>query len=88
MTQYAFRRFILLFPTLFAMSLALFVVIRVLPPQDAIDRQLGEQGQIDSETKDILKKQLGLDGSLSGQYVRWLGNVLTGDLGRSIHTRR
>ena len=36
------------------------------------------------EAADALRHKLGLDQPLHIQYVRWFGNVLTGDLGGSI----
>lgn len=88
MTQYAFRRILLLIPTLVAMSIALFVVIRVLPPEDAVERELGEVRIDNPGAVDQLRKDLGLDGSLFKQYVSWLSGVVQGDFGKSIHTRR
>ncbi|HXH22119.1 MAG TPA: ABC transporter permease [Dehalococcoidia bacterium] len=88
MTQYALRRVILLIPTLLAMSIALFIVIRVLPPQDAVERELGEARIDNPEAVQKFREELGLTGSLLSQYMDWLTGVLTGDLGKSIHTRR
>jgi peptide/nickel transport system permease protein len=78
----------LLLPELIAMSMLLFFVIRVLPAQDVVERQLVDVKVADPGAIDLVKKQLGLDGSLSAQYVRWAGGILKGDLGKSIHTRR
>ncbi len=88
MTQYAFRRVILLIPTLLAMSITLFIVIRVLPPEDAIEREIGEQRVDNPNAIADLRKQLGLDASLTRQYFNWLTGIFQGDLGKSIHTRR
>jgi len=38
--------------------------------------------------REALRTQLGLDASLPVQYVRWIGGLLTGDLGRSLHQHR
>jgi len=88
LTAYAFKRILLLFPTLFVMSLALFIVIRVLPPQDAVERQVSGLMADDPTIADTLRKQLGLDGPIMVQYVHWVEGIFTGDLGKSIHTRR
>jgi peptide/nickel transport system permease protein len=88
MTQYAARRVLLLIPTLVLMSAVLFVVIRVLPPQDAVALTIGEQ-RIDNPG--VLQQQrhaLGLDGPLWKQYLRWAKGFVTGDLGKSIHSQR
>lgn len=39
-------------------------------------------------TVETLRHQLGLDLPLGEQYVRWLGDALTGDMGRSLSSRR
>ena len=69
-------------------SVVLFVVIRVLPPQDAVDQIVSYYGATDPALKEDLSKALGLQGSMVGQYFAWLGGVLRGDLGQSLHTRR
>jgi peptide/nickel transport system permease protein len=87
-TVYAIRRILLLFPTLIMMSIALFIVIRVLPPQDAIERELGDLIVDDPDAARLLRKELGLDGPLAQQYLTWVTGVVRGDLGKSLHTRR
>jgi peptide/nickel transport system permease protein len=47
---------------------------------------LGEEAT--PEAVAALKKKLGLDQSLPEQYVRWLGAVMQGDLGRSIRSNQ
>jgi peptide/nickel transport system permease protein len=70
------------------MSIALFVVIRVLPPQDAIERALGDIVVDDPEAAKRLRQDLGVDGPIYMQYLDWLTGIFQGDLGKSIHTRR
>jgi peptide/nickel transport system permease protein len=84
MAAYFLRRLILLVPTLLGISVAFFVVIRVLPPQDAIDQIIADYGTNDPTLKRDLQQALGLDGSMVGQYLDWLGNTLRGDLGTSL----
>lgn len=58
-----------------------FVLLRLVPG-DPIQVLLG-----DAATPDLVatyKEQLGLDGSLPEQYIRYVGSVLRGDLGTSI----
>ncbi len=87
MTQYAFRRVLLLIPTLAAMSIVLFFVIRVLPPEDALERQILD-ADTDQAALKKLRQELGLDGPLLSQYVNWVSGVFQGDLGKSIHTHK
>lgn len=42
---------------------------------------------MNAEDRDLLARQYGFDQPVATQYVRWLGNTLQGDLGKSIRTR-
>ncbi|MGH2598988.1 MAG: ABC transporter permease [Dehalococcoidia bacterium] len=88
MAAYLLRRILLLIPTLLGISVVLFIVIRVLPPQDAIDQIIADYGANDPTLKQDLEQALGMDGSMISQYLAWLGDTLRGDLGTSLHTRR
>src|SRR4051794_1832277 len=67
---------------LVAASLLIFVVLRVLPG-DPTTTQLGSITGTRAETIARLQHQLGLDRPIWSQYVSWVGDVLSGDLGRS-----
>jgi peptide/nickel transport system permease protein len=88
MTEYALRRVLLLIPTLVLMSMVLFVVIRVLPTQDAVALTIGEQRIENPDAIAKTRHALGLDGPLWKQYLRWGKGFVTGDLGKSIHSQR
>jgi peptide/nickel transport system permease protein len=47
-----------------------------------------EAGYITEETLDALREKWGLDKPLVVQYFTWLGNLVRGDLGRSVQTQR
>ncbi len=47
-----------------------------------------DSGFIAPETIEALREKWGLDKPLVVQYFSWLGNVLQGDLGRSVQTQR
>jgi len=85
---YAMRRILLVVPTLFALSVLLFVVIRVLPPDDAIELQLDERARGDAQVKASLMQYFGLHQPLWRQYTDWAGGLLRGDLGISLNSRR
>jgi peptide/nickel transport system permease protein len=87
-TAYAARRLLLIAPTLLALSVLLFIAVRVLPPNDPIDIQLGDQSRGDPALKHDLLHYYGLDGPLWQQYLRWLGGFVHGDLGKSLHTKQ
>jgi peptide/nickel transport system permease protein len=75
-------------PTLLGITLLVFLVTR-LTPQDTVDLLLNDTaGYQDPELKAKLRKEFGLDSSLPEQYVAWLGDILTGDLGESFFSGR
>ena len=85
MWAYAARRLLLAVPTLIGASIIVFAMVH-LAPGDPIAAVM----PIDASKADIAaaKKALGFDRPLPVQYLIWLGRVATGDLGRSIATRR
>jgi peptide/nickel transport system permease protein len=76
------RKVAILIPTVLAVSLLTFLLISLLPGDPAV-QILGPQGASDPEAVETIRKELKLDKPLYEQYGHWLGNVLTGDLGRS-----
>ena len=88
MTTYIIRRVLAIIPTLFLVSLLVFVAVRLIPG-DVIDLMLAEQGSISWESDEALKKKLmermGLDVPIHTQFVRWLKNIFFhADLGISL----
>jgi peptide/nickel transport system permease protein len=88
MPAYILRRLLQMILVLFIVTIIVFFLIRLLPG-DPIYMYLSQQDveEITQEQVDFFKHQLGLDRSLPIQYVNWVGNVLTGDLGNSIITK-
>ena len=66
---------------LFGVSVLVFAVLH-LAPGDPAAIMLGAQATKEDVVR--LHRDLGLDQPLVVQYVRWIGHVLQGDLGRSI----
>jgi peptide/nickel transport system permease protein len=85
MLRYMAGRLIGTIPVLFLISLLTFLMIH-LTPGDPVRLMLGDDAS--KEAIDALNRKLGLDQSLPVQYLRWLGNLLTGDMGQSIRTRQ
>jgi peptide/nickel transport system permease protein len=87
MLTYIARRIAYMVVTLFVVSIIAFVIIQ-LPPGDFISSYVGELAALgevlDQSEIDALRARYGLGQPLYVQYVRWLGNVLQGDLGRSL----
>jgi peptide/nickel transport system permease protein len=87
MQRYIARRLLLMIPTLLGVTFVVFVMVRAVPG-DVIDQILGEYGAGDRETKEALLKEYSLDGNIASQYVRWLGNVVQLDFGKSVISNR
>ncbi|MDX2141255.1 MAG: ABC transporter permease [Chloroflexota bacterium] len=85
MTKYLLRRFLLSIPTIIGVTLLVFIIL-FLAPGDPAQMILGPRGT--PEQVDALRQQLGLDRPVFEQYLRWLGGVLTGNLGQSIAARQ
>ena len=86
MQRYIIQRLLLAVPTLFGLTVLVFVALRVVLPTDVIDRIVGEYGRNDVERQEQLREQLGLSASLPQQYFSWIGGILRGDMGRSLHS--
>ena len=88
MRAYIIRRLLLIFPTLFILSILVFLSVRFIPG-DVIDvlqgrLQYSESGVLDREA---LERMLGLDVPAYVQYARWIGDILLhGSLGESLLT--
>jgi dipeptide transport system permease protein len=74
-----------LIPTLLGVTLAAFALIRLIPG-DPIEIMVGER-RLDPAAHAALMQQMGLDLPLPVQYLRYLGQLLRGDLGQSLVTR-
>jgi len=85
MGKYLLRRLFLLIPTLIGMSLLIFFMVRLMPG-DMVDAMVGMDPQVTEADKAALRHEYGLDLPVPLQYVRWIGEILQGDLGRSYRT--
>jgi peptide/nickel transport system permease protein len=81
MTQYIIRRLIQSVFIIWGCATLVFFMLRMIPG-DPVIQMLGPE--YTPEAAEALRHKLGLDQPLHIQYVRWFGNVLTGDLGGSI----
>ena len=85
MGRHIATRIAAILPILFGVSVFIFLLMH-LAPGDVTSTMLGPMAS--DEAKAQLRVALGLDRSLPFQYFKWLGNVLQGDLGRSLTTTR
>ena len=79
MRAYIIRRLLLIIPTLFILSLLVFLSVRFLPG-DVIDAMLGKPEFIGLELdREAVERILGLDVPVYVQYGRWIGVLPTPD---------
>ena len=83
MYAYLARRLLALVPTLFFASLIVFISMRLIPG-DVIDLMLAQNDITTGQDRARIEAALGLDQPVYVQYFRWIGGVLTGDLGTSL----
>ncbi|MFL4997533.1 MAG: ABC transporter permease, partial [Microvirga sp.] len=81
MLRLAISRLVSLAITLLAVSLAIFLILEVLPGDPAAI-MLGTAARED--TLAALRQELGLDQPALVRYLHWIGGLLHGDLGTSI----
>ena len=85
MLRYVLKRILMMIPVLLAVSFVVYFLMDLAPgdvvmqlaPTDATAEQIEQ-----------LRKDLGLDGPLLVRYFRYVGNLLKGDLGRSVIQKR
>ena len=85
MVRYLETRVLALLLVLLLMSVVVFSFLH-LTPGDPVDAMLGVE--VEQETKQGLRHELGLDRPLLAQYALWMGRALRGDLGTSIRSRQ
>src|ERR1700722_8552721 len=82
MLSYIIRRLLLMIVTLFGVSIAIFLLLRIVPGNIA-DILFDSAGMIDPAEKQKIIVDLGLDKSLPAQYAQWIFGFFHGDLGYS-----
>jgi len=68
--------------TLFGMSVVIFILLR-LAPGNIVDILFDSAGYVNPAHKKQIEKELGFDQPWVIQYLRWMGDLLQGNLGRS-----
>lgn len=84
MFHYLLRRLLISIPTLFGVTILIFIVMRLLPG-DPTSVMFGQEtfGALSEADQQRFRQALGLDEPLYRQYLNWMGDVFSGDLGRS-----
>lgn len=85
MLSHIIRRFLILIPTLFGVSIIVFLMLH-LTPGDPAELLLGERAT--EETLNEVREHLGLNEPLHIQYGLFLKRLSKGDLGETIWTRQ
>lgn len=82
MKTYLAQRLAIAVVTLLGMSLVIFALLR-LAPGDVVDILFSTAGYVNPGEKQAIMRELGLDRPVWIQYLDWLGQILSGDLGKS-----
>lgn len=85
MIKLILKRFLLMIPLLFLISIVVFS-LAIIQPGDPFSGQYNSH--VKQEAIDAQREKLGLNDSIPTQYVRWIGNVAHGNLGESIKYKR
>jgi peptide/nickel transport system permease protein len=85
MTRYIVQKLISLLAVQFGITLIVFFMIRLVPG-DIVDYLYAQY--MSSERLDQIRVLFGLDRPILVQYADWLGNLLHGDLGKSMLSGR
>ncbi len=85
MQAYIAKRLLLFIPTIFMVTVAVFVILRVVPGDPAKLLLIGDfgEGNITEEALQAMRKKLGTDRHIVIQYVTWIGGMFQGDFGTS-----
>ncbi len=85
MGRYIIRRLLQAIPLLFLLSIFVFLLIHAMPggPEQVIFNP-----HLDAAGRAALRASFGLDQPLPVQYIKWLGNMLTGNFGFSFQTKQ
>jgi peptide/nickel transport system permease protein len=79
---YVLQRLVIALLTLLGMSVVIFTLLR-LAPGDIVDILFSTAGYVSPSEKQAIMKELGIDRPYWVQYVDWMRQMLTGDLGKS-----
>ena len=84
MLAYFLRRLAGTIPVLVAVSILVFGFVRMLPGDPA--RLVAGPDASESDVQSV-RLEMGLDRPIYWQYVRYVGDIMQGNLGRSSRTR-
>ncbi len=85
MTQYVLKRLLGLLPTLLIVAVLVFLFVHMLPGDPA---RLAAGPDASPETVALVRADLGLDKPMPQQFLNFFTNMLQGDFGRSLRSKR
>ena len=80
MTGYIIKRLFMIIPILLGVATIVFILM-FLVPGDPARLLMGQHG--DEKVLESIRREMGLDKPVYIQYVRFIGKLLKGDLGKS-----
>jgi peptide/nickel transport system permease protein len=83
MRTYIIRRVLLMIPTLFLLTVAVFMIVRALPG-DVVETIVGQYTPLTQGDRNQVRHELGIDRPWYQQYGDFIGNAFKGDLGTSL----
>jgi len=85
MASYLARRLLIALPTLLGITLLTFGILHLAPGDPIAGLEDGSRGALTPEALAKMRAVYNLDQPLWKQYLLWLGGILRGDLGVSLH---
>lgn len=85
MIRYILKRILMMIPVLLAVSFVVYFLMD-LAPGDIVAQMAPADAT--PETIEQMRKEMGLDGPLIQRYFRYVGKLLTGDMGESLSQKR
>ncbi|MGJ7490953.1 glutathione ABC transporter permease GsiC [Variovorax sp. ZT4R33] len=85
MTSYILKRLLGLLPTLFIVAVLVFLFVHMLPGDPA---RLAAGVDASPETVELVRQDLGLDKPMPQQFLNFFVNLVQGDFGTSLRSKR
>ncbi|KXH84073.1 glutathione ABC transporter permease GsiC [Sporosarcina sp. HYO08] len=85
MLRFLTKRLLEIIPILLVVSILIFLFVHMIPG-DPARLVAGEDATL--EDVELVRKELGLDKPLHEQYINYMANLVKGDLGTSLKTKR
>lgn len=84
MGRYVIRRVLTAIPTLFAISLVIFIII-AMAPGDPLG-ELATNPNVTREVRQQVRESMGLDDPIPVRYAKWFRSMMTGEFGTSFRS--